>query len=131
MKPCSIGLCGEQDSPAPLSTTTHTPFPDRGLPTDRYMWSDISGLQERTKAGTKPPSLQWTWVSTCCPHGMQGDMGKVPALTRPFPRFLTGSWTSVFLGARTRRDGSMPATSLREHFFGCGFWGTIWGMLSV
>lgn len=35
----------------------------RGLPTDRYMWSDATGLQECTKAGTKPPSLQWTWVS--------------------------------------------------------------------
>ncbi|OBS60633.1 hypothetical protein A6R68_08261 [Neotoma lepida] len=34
-----------------------------GLPTDRYMWSDATGLQECTKAGTKPPSLQWTWVS--------------------------------------------------------------------
>uniref|UniRef100_G1PER0 Tectonin beta-propeller repeat-containing protein 1 n=1 Tax=Myotis lucifugus TaxID=59463 RepID=G1PER0_MYOLU len=35
----------------------------RGLPTDRYMWSDATGLQECTKAGTKPPSLQWSWVS--------------------------------------------------------------------
>ncbi|XP_061425930.1 LOW QUALITY PROTEIN: tectonin beta-propeller repeat-containing protein 1 [Lethenteron reissneri] len=35
----------------------------RGLPTDRYMWSDITGLQERTKTHTKPPSPQWTWVS--------------------------------------------------------------------
>ncbi|XP_004617279.2 tectonin beta-propeller repeat-containing protein 1 [Sorex araneus] len=40
-----------------------TGYTARGLPTDRYMWSDASGLQECTKAGTKPPSLQWTWVS--------------------------------------------------------------------
>ncbi|XP_046945091.1 tectonin beta-propeller repeat-containing protein 1 isoform X2 [Lynx rufus] len=40
-----------------------TGYSSRGLPTDRYMWSDASGLQERTKASTKPPSLQWTWVS--------------------------------------------------------------------
>uniref|UniRef100_A0A673UPR8 Tectonin beta-propeller repeat-containing protein 1 n=1 Tax=Suricata suricatta TaxID=37032 RepID=A0A673UPR8_SURSU len=40
-----------------------TGYSSRGLPTDRYMWSDASGLQECTKAGTKPPSLQWTWVS--------------------------------------------------------------------
>ncbi|XP_016064281.1 PREDICTED: tectonin beta-propeller repeat-containing protein 1 [Miniopterus natalensis] len=40
-----------------------TGYTSRGLPTDRYMWSDASGLQECTKAGTKPPSLQWTWVS--------------------------------------------------------------------
>lgn len=38
--------------------------PCRGLPTDRYMWSDATGLQECTKASTKPPSLQWTWVSS-------------------------------------------------------------------
>lgn len=36
----------------------------RGLPTDRYMWSDASGLHECTKTNTKPPSPQWTWVST-------------------------------------------------------------------
>ncbi|XP_069889638.1 tectonin beta-propeller repeat-containing protein 1 isoform X2 [Dipodomys merriami] len=40
-----------------------TGYTSRGLPTDRPMWSDASGLQECTKAGTKPPSLQWTWVS--------------------------------------------------------------------
>lgn len=34
----------------------------RGLPTDRYMWSDASGLQECTKLNTKPPSPQWSWV---------------------------------------------------------------------
>lgn len=38
--------------------------PHRGLPTDRYMWSDATGLQECTKASMKPPSLQWTWVSS-------------------------------------------------------------------
>ncbi|XP_067859593.1 tectonin beta-propeller repeat-containing protein 1 [Heptranchias perlo] len=37
-------------------------YSSRGLPTDRYMWSDASGLQECTKAHTKPPS-QWTWIS--------------------------------------------------------------------
>uniref|UniRef100_A0A4W3H8R3 Tectonin beta-propeller repeat-containing protein 1 n=1 Tax=Callorhinchus milii TaxID=7868 RepID=A0A4W3H8R3_CALMI len=37
-------------------------YSSRGLPTDRYMWSDASGLQECTKAHTKPPS-QWIWVS--------------------------------------------------------------------
>ncbi len=34
----------------------------RGLPTDRYMWSDASGLRECTKDNTSPPSPQWTWV---------------------------------------------------------------------
>uniref|UniRef100_A0A1A8RK56 Tectonin beta-propeller repeat-containing protein 1 n=2 Tax=Nothobranchius rachovii TaxID=451742 RepID=A0A1A8RK56_9TELE len=38
-------------------------YTNRGLPTDRYMWSDVSGLHECTKTGTKPPSPQWTWVS--------------------------------------------------------------------
>uniref|UniRef100_A0A8C3KSH1 Tectonin beta-propeller repeat-containing protein 1 n=1 Tax=Calidris pygmaea TaxID=425635 RepID=A0A8C3KSH1_9CHAR len=40
-----------------------TGYSSRGLPTDRYMWSDASGLQECTKVNTKPPSPQWTWVS--------------------------------------------------------------------
>ncbi|XP_066496875.1 tectonin beta-propeller repeat-containing protein 1 [Tiliqua scincoides] len=40
-----------------------TGYSSRGLPTDRYMWSDASGLQECTKTHTKPPSPQWSWVS--------------------------------------------------------------------
>nr|XP_006637424.1 PREDICTED: tectonin beta-propeller repeat-containing protein 1 isoform X1 [Lepisosteus oculatus]XP_015215748.1 PREDICTED: tectonin beta-propeller repeat-containing protein 1 isoform X1 [Lepisosteus oculatus]XP_015215749.1 PREDICTED: tectonin beta-propeller repeat-containing protein 1 isoform X1 [Lepisosteus oculatus]XP_015215750.1 PREDICTED: tectonin beta-propeller repeat-containing protein 1 isoform X1 [Lepisosteus oculatus]XP_015215751.1 PREDICTED: tectonin beta-propeller repeat-containing len=40
-----------------------TGYSSRGLPTDRYMWSDASGLQECTKDNTKPPSPQWAWVS--------------------------------------------------------------------
>nr|A9JRJ2.2 RecName: Full=Tectonin beta-propeller repeat-containing protein 1 [Xenopus tropicalis] len=40
-----------------------TGYSSTGLPTDRYMWSDASGLQECTKTNTKPPSPQWTWVS--------------------------------------------------------------------
>ncbi|XP_077406349.1 tectonin beta-propeller repeat-containing protein 1 [Vanacampus margaritifer] len=40
-----------------------TGYTNRGLPTDRYMWSDASGLHERTKTNTKPPSPQWAWVS--------------------------------------------------------------------
>ncbi|XP_076996716.1 tectonin beta-propeller repeat-containing protein 1 isoform X2 [Tamandua tetradactyla] len=40
-----------------------TGYSSRGLPTDRPMWSDASGLQECTKASAKPPSLQWAWVS--------------------------------------------------------------------
>lgn len=57
----------------------------RGLPTDRYMWSDATGLQECTKAGMKPPSLQWTWVSpaSLC---VQGLLALPPP--PPSPRFL-------------------------------------------
>ena len=44
----------------------------RGLPTDRYMWSDATGLQECTKASTKPPSLQWAWVSSGLGRGRAG-----------------------------------------------------------
>ncbi|KAG8433064.1 hypothetical protein GDO86_017369 [Hymenochirus boettgeri] len=40
-----------------------TGYSSTGLLTDRYMWSDASGLQECTKANTKPPSPQWSWVS--------------------------------------------------------------------
>ncbi|KAI4904006.1 hypothetical protein NFI96_024223, partial [Prochilodus magdalenae] len=40
-----------------------TGYTDKGLPTDRYMWSDGLGLKECTKENTRPPSPQWTWVS--------------------------------------------------------------------
>ncbi|NXQ85258.1 TCPR1 protein, partial [Nyctibius grandis] len=40
-----------------------TGYSSRGLPTDRYMWSDASGRQECTKNNTKLPSPQWSWVS--------------------------------------------------------------------
>uniref|UniRef100_A0A8C8C3A0 Tectonin beta-propeller repeat-containing protein 1 n=1 Tax=Oncorhynchus tshawytscha TaxID=74940 RepID=A0A8C8C3A0_ONCTS len=40
-----------------------TGYTNRGLPTDRYMWSDATGLQECTKANAKPPSPHWTWVA--------------------------------------------------------------------
>nr|XP_002661342.3 tectonin beta-propeller repeat-containing protein 1 [Danio rerio] len=40
-----------------------TGYTDKGLPTDRYMWSDSSGFRESTKENTRPPSPQWTWVS--------------------------------------------------------------------
>ncbi|KAH6943096.1 hypothetical protein HPB50_016000 [Hyalomma asiaticum] len=38
-------------------------FAPRGLLTDRYMWSDASGLVECTKEGTKLDSVHWHWVS--------------------------------------------------------------------
>ncbi|KAM6913664.1 tectonin beta-propeller repeat-containing protein 1 isoform 2-T2 [Lycodopsis pacificus] len=40
-----------------------TGYTDKGLPTDRPMWSDESGLKECTKGNTPPPSPQWSWVS--------------------------------------------------------------------
>lgn len=98
-------------SPLPSHPTTLI-VRHRGLPTDRYMWSDASGLHECTKAGTKPPSLQWTWVSS----GLRGRGWHCgpPRLTFLSSRFLTGLWISAFPGARTRRGGSMPVTSLRK-----------------
>ncbi|CAJ0937435.1 unnamed protein product, partial [Ranitomeya imitator] len=37
-----------------------TGYSSMGLLTDRYMWSDASGLQECTKTSMKPPSPQWS-----------------------------------------------------------------------
>ncbi|XP_053626024.1 tectonin beta-propeller repeat-containing protein [Plodia interpunctella] len=34
-----------------------------GLPTDRYMWSDITGKQKRTREHTKLINRHWHWVS--------------------------------------------------------------------
>lgn len=42
-------------------------FCPRGLPTDRPMWSDESGLKECTKGNTHPPSPQWSWVGGLIP----------------------------------------------------------------
>lgn len=41
----------------PLSGYTST-----GLPTDRYMWSDITGKHKRTREHTKLLSRHWHWV---------------------------------------------------------------------
>lgn len=38
-------------------------FTAKGLPTDRYMWSDKSGRVECTKDNTHLPSCRWQWVS--------------------------------------------------------------------
>uniref|UniRef100_A0ABD2WY66 Galectin domain-containing protein n=1 Tax=Trichogramma kaykai TaxID=54128 RepID=A0ABD2WY66_9HYME len=40
-----------------------TGFTSHGLPTDRYMWSDASGRQKRTRENTKLLSCHWQWVS--------------------------------------------------------------------
>lgn len=46
------------------------------------MRSDATGLQECTKASTKPPSLQWAWVSSGLGLG-QGLQWGVSARTDP------------------------------------------------
>ncbi|KAI2666607.1 Tectonin beta-propeller repeat-containing protein 1 [Labeo rohita] len=54
-----------------------TGYTDKGLPTDRYMWSDASGLRECTKDNTSPPSPQWTWVSDwAVDYGVPGGTDK-------------------------------------------------------
>ncbi|KAL6102846.1 tecpr1 [Pungitius sinensis] len=40
-----------------------TGYTDKGLPTDRPMWSDEGGLKECTRGNTHPPSPLWSWVS--------------------------------------------------------------------
>lgn len=41
----------------PLSGYTST-----GLPTDRFMWSDVTGKHKRTREHTKLLSRHWHWV---------------------------------------------------------------------
>ncbi|XP_048575709.1 tectonin beta-propeller repeat-containing protein 1-like isoform X2 [Nematostella vectensis] len=38
-------------------------FSDRRLPSDRWVWSDKSGVYERTKEGYTLPSSQWHWTN--------------------------------------------------------------------
>ncbi|KAJ8680209.1 hypothetical protein QAD02_015996 [Eretmocerus hayati] len=40
-----------------------TGYTSHGLPTDRYMWSDATGKQKRTRENTKLLSCHWQWVS--------------------------------------------------------------------
>lgn len=42
----------------PLSGYTST-----GLPTDRHMWSDVTGKHKRSKDHTKLLSIHWQWIS--------------------------------------------------------------------
>ncbi|KAM9780644.1 tectonin beta-propeller repeat-containing protein 1 [Neosynchiropus ocellatus] len=54
-----------------------TGYTDKGLPTDRPMWSDESGLRECTKGSTHPPSPQWSWISEwAVDHGVPGGTDK-------------------------------------------------------
>ncbi|GFU35560.1 tectonin beta-propeller repeat-containing protein 1 [Nephila pilipes] len=41
-------------------------FTSKGLPTDRYMWSDQTGRIECTKDNTHLPSGHWQWISDWC-----------------------------------------------------------------
>lgn len=59
----------------------------RGLPTDRYMWSDASGLHECTKTATKPPSPQWVWVSTAVLQNHEGSRCCKAHFGHSFPLF--------------------------------------------
>ena len=45
-----------------LTSVDFTPV-SPGLPTDRPMWSDISGREERRREDLKLPNSQWKWVS--------------------------------------------------------------------
>ncbi|KAK0174364.1 hypothetical protein PV327_010141 [Microctonus hyperodae] len=40
-----------------------TGYTSHGLPTDRYMWSDITGRHKRTREHTKLLSMHWRWIS--------------------------------------------------------------------
>lgn len=40
-----------------------TGYTSAGLPTDRYMWSDATGKQKRTRDQVKLLSMHWQWIS--------------------------------------------------------------------
>lgn len=40
-----------------------TGYTSTGLPTDRYMWSDVTGRHKRTREHTKLLNRHWHWVS--------------------------------------------------------------------
>lgn len=86
----------------------------RGLPTDRPMWSDESGLKECTKGNTHPPSPQWSWVGTLIP--IQNLISKYLTCFPPKKncfRCQSGPWTPASPEGRTKRAGSTLQTSPR------------------
>ncbi|CAH0558227.1 unnamed protein product [Brassicogethes aeneus] len=55
-----------------------TGYTSAGLPTDRYMWSDSTGKQKRTRDQVKLLSMRWQWQSDWMtdfhvPGGVDGD----------------------------------------------------------
>ncbi|XP_012681012.2 tectonin beta-propeller repeat-containing protein 1 isoform X2 [Clupea harengus] len=73
-------------------------YTDKGLPMDRHMWSDASGLRECTKASTKPPSPQWTWetdwaVDHSAPEGSDKEGWQYAA-----------DFTAAYTGNKTLKD---------------------------
>uniref|UniRef100_A0A7N5ZTR7 Tectonin beta-propeller repeat-containing protein 1 n=1 Tax=Anabas testudineus TaxID=64144 RepID=A0A7N5ZTR7_ANATE len=81
-----------------------TGYTDKGLPTDRPMWSDESGLKECTKGNTHPPSPQWSWVDECnlclfCRtfhgHKTMKDFVRRRRWTRKCKITLRGPWQQV------------------------------------
>lgn len=38
-------------------------YTSHGLPTDRHMWTDVTGRHKRSKEHTKLLSIHWQWVS--------------------------------------------------------------------
>lgn len=40
-----------------------TGYTSTGLPTDRYMWSDVTGKHKRTREHAKLLSMHWHWVN--------------------------------------------------------------------
>lgn len=91
----------------------------RGLPTDRPMWTDESGLKECTKGNTHPPSPQWSWVGAVIP--IQPPPSEIILESHQqifFPpklcfRCQSGPWTSASPEGRTKRAGSTLQTSPR------------------
>ncbi|XP_077590084.1 tectonin beta-propeller repeat-containing protein 1 [Stigmatopora nigra] len=75
-----------------------TGYTDRGLPTDRPMWSDESGLRGCTKADAQPPSPQWAWVSEWAvdPHVPGGTDNEGWQYAADFP--------TTFHGHKTLKD---------------------------
>ncbi|XP_029692376.1 tectonin beta-propeller repeat-containing protein 1 isoform X1 [Takifugu rubripes] len=75
-----------------------TGYTDKGLPTDRPMWSDESGLKECTKGNTPPPSPQWSWVSEWAV-----DVG-VPGGTDKEGWQYAADFPATFHGHKTLKD---------------------------
>lgn len=82
-------------------------FSTASLPTDRHMWSDITGKHKRSKEHTKLLSMHWQWV--CLLFSLGYSILNLPLF---IVRFQIGWLIFILQVVLIERVGNMPLTSL-------------------
>ncbi|XP_031562764.1 tectonin beta-propeller repeat-containing protein 1-like [Actinia tenebrosa] len=88
-------------------------FSDRRLPSDRYVWSDKSGVYERTKEGFLLPSSQWQWMGNWqidTRPGTTDNQGWQYAVDFPRHYHAEKNWNDYVRRRRWRRRCKLTTT---------------------